>query len=227
MLRRLILTAALALTPTFLAAQNLAPQDPPACKIDDYCIRDQFLRIDLDDFRIRDTIANISLTYTNPTPEDYELSIYSIYLIATSANNERIELSTNRQRIFIGAGATRTEAFSLKFAEPVGAGTRSDLHLRKPRRALCLAGDQGLGFRRVDRPADSTPPRICGPFLALRSALPCGCDEQDLERHAHDPAQTVGFHFAVVPFTGGASRDGAGCRAARARGFRHWRRADA
>lgn len=120
MLRRLILTAALALTPTFLAAQNLAPQDPPACKIDDYCIRDQFLRIDLDDFRIRDTIANISLTYTNPTPEDYELSIYSIYLIATSANNERIELSTNRQRIFIGAGATRTEAFSLKFAEPVG-----------------------------------------------------------------------------------------------------------
>ena len=122
MRRRLILTAAaaLVLAPAMLTAQDLTPQEPPGCNIDDYCIRDQFLRIDLEDFRIRDTIANISLTYTNITPEDYELSIYSIYLIATSANNERIELSTNRQRIFIGAGAERTEAFSLKFNEPVG-----------------------------------------------------------------------------------------------------------
>ena len=71
--------------------------------------------------RIRDTVVNLSLRFTNVTPEDYELSIYSIYLIATSGNNERIELSTNRQRIFIGQGAVRKEAFSLKFNQPVGA----------------------------------------------------------------------------------------------------------
>ena len=112
---RLILAALLCLMPVLAAAQS---QDQ--CRIEAHCIQDQFLRIDLTDMRIRDSYANISLTYTNLQSGPVELTIYSIYLIAVSAANERIELSTNRRHIFVDGNATRREAFSLKFAEPVG-----------------------------------------------------------------------------------------------------------
>lgn len=110
---RTILAALLCLCAGFAQAQD-------QCRIEDQCIQDQFLRIHLTDMRIRDSIANISATYTNLQSEPVDLTIYSIYLIAVSAGNERIELSTNRRHIFVDGNATRQEAFSLKFNEPVG-----------------------------------------------------------------------------------------------------------
>ena len=103
-----------------LLATTLSAQETPDCKIVDHCVQDQFLRIDMEDLKIRDSYANISLSYTNLDPEAVDLTIYSIYLIATSAAGERIELSTNRRHIFIGADATRREAFSLKFNNTIG-----------------------------------------------------------------------------------------------------------
>ncbi len=103
----------------FLALPAMA-EDAAPCHAFDLCLEDQFLRIQLDDVRIRDAYVNVALTYTNLDPEPVDLTVYSIYLVATSAGGERIELSTNRRHHFIGQGATRSDAHSLKFNQPVG-----------------------------------------------------------------------------------------------------------
>ncbi len=97
-----------------------AAEDLGLCNAAELCQQDQFLRIQIDDVRIRDSYVNVAITYTNLDPEPVDLTVYSIYLVATSATGERIELSTNRRHHFIGQGAQRSDAHSLKFNQPVG-----------------------------------------------------------------------------------------------------------
>jgi len=101
-------------------AEPVRAQEAADCRIEAYCIEDQFLRIQLEDIRFRDSIVNVALKYINPDVGDMVLSKYGIFLIATSANGERIEISSNRVQNFLGQNAIRKDAYSLKFNEPVG-----------------------------------------------------------------------------------------------------------
>lgn len=90
------------------------------CHPVDRCLEDRFLRLRVEDLRIRDTYVNIRLRYSNLDPEDVVITKYGIHLVAVSAGNERIELSSNRIQLYIGQGAERHDAYSLKFNQPVG-----------------------------------------------------------------------------------------------------------
>jgi len=115
MLFRLVLAGFMLLSPGVIAAQEISE-----CGANKYCVEDQFLRIEMDTMTVRDSIVNLGLTYTNPLDESVELAKYSIYLIATSANGERLDLSTVREHLWVDAGGRRSDAYSLKFNELIG-----------------------------------------------------------------------------------------------------------
>lgn len=112
--------AALVLGALCLWGPAAQAQDGAACRIVDACLEDQFLRVKIEDLRIRDTYVNLALRYTNLDPEDVVITKYGVHLVAVSQSNERIELSANRIQLYIGQGDQRRDAYSLKFNQPVG-----------------------------------------------------------------------------------------------------------
>ena len=106
-----------------------ASADDSDCAQATYCIEDQTLRVQVEDLRIRGTVANFNVRLTNLSGGELVTEARGAYLAATSFEGEQIRLSRNLgDRSVIAAGQNRLISYSIKFEDDLGGGL--DLWIR-------------------------------------------------------------------------------------------------